>query len=527
MFSGVLGTSGSSFIAFLAGCSNRFRDHADDRHFSRACGGPASESGHSLESRKWRAHGLQHFHACGVILTLKMPTCDLRPATSFLTFPTPCSSFAAAMRVIRHTDRDYQQRLAELTAPSSLFDPEIEARARAILEDVRARGDTALLELTARFDGATLTADQLRVGQAEWMAASLKADPSLRAAVSEANHNIARFAQKSLRKAWQTRNSHGGSVGEKFDPFQRVGIYIPGGTAPLVSTALMTVTLARVAGCPQIVVCTPCGRDGAINSALLFAARAAGATEVYRVGGAQAIAAMAYGTRTIGRVQKVFGPGNAYVVAAKRLVVGHVAIDLLPGPSEVLVLADAAAEAKFVAADLLAQAEHGSGYERLWLVTVSGQLLKAVEKEIARQLPTLPRREFIENALRNNGWLIQVKTLEEGIALVNQLAPEHCEVMTHKARQVSQRIFSAGALFIGPSSPTVLGDYVAGPSHTLPTGGAGASFGGLTVDQFQRRTSVVEYGLPALKKALGAVRKFAEMEGLSAHNRSAEVRVRK
>ena len=264
---------------------------------------------------------------------------------------------------------------------------------------MQARGDAALLELTERFDGAKLAADQLAVTQAELVTASLKADESLRAAVAEAEKNIAAFARKSLRKNWQMNNSHGASVGEKFDPFQRVGVYIPGGTAPLVSTALMTVTLAKVAGCPEIVVCTPCGKDGSINPALLFAARAAGATEIYRVGGAQAIAAMAYGTDTIRRVQKIFGPGNAYVVTAKRLVVGHVAIDLLPGPSELLVLADDTANPKFVAADMLAQAEHGTGHERVWLVTTSGKLLKAVEKEIARQLPKLARREFIQRAL--------------------------------------------------------------------------------------------------------------------------------
>src|SRR4029077_3606850 len=236
--------------------------------------------------------------------------------------------------------------------------------------------------------------------------------------------NIAAFAKKSKRRDWWQRNSHGANVGEKFDPFQRVGIYVPGGTAPLVSTALMTVTLARVAGCPEIVVCTPCGRDGAINSALLFAARSAGATEIYRVGGAQAIAAMAYGSKTIRRVQKIFGPGNAYVVTAKRLLVGHVAIDLLPGPSEVLVLADETANPKFAAADLLAQAEHGSGHERVWLVTTSAKILKAVEGEIAKQLPKLARREFIRRALDNNSWLVQVKTLEDAVALTNQLAPE-------------------------------------------------------------------------------------------------------
>src|SRR5438552_19122026 len=221
------------------------------------------------------------------------------------------------------------------------------------------------------------------------MRGSLEADQSVRVAVAEAQKNIVAFAKKSRRKDWQMRNSHGATVGEKFDPFQRVGIYIPGGTAPLVSTALMTIALAKVAGCPEIVVCTPCGRNGTVNSALLFAARTAGATEIYRVGGAQAIAAMAYGTNTIRHMQKIFGPGNAYVVAAKRLVFGHVAIDLLPGPSELLVLADDTANPKFIAADLLAQAEHGSGHERIWLVTTSAKLLKAVEQEIGRQVSSL------------------------------------------------------------------------------------------------------------------------------------------
>ena len=431
------------------------------------------------------------------------------------------------MRVIRYTDADFAAQLREVTAPSSLFDPVIEQRTRAILDEVRAHGDNAVLELTGRFDGAKLTTEQLAVTTEELLAASLKADESLRAAVAEAEANIASFARKSRRQDWQMKNSHGATVGEKFDPFQRVGIYIPGGTAPLVSTALMTITLAQVAGCREIVVCTPPDKTGAINSALLFAARTAGATEIYRVGGAQAIAALAYGTNTIRRVQKIFGPGNAYVVAAKRLLVGHVAIDLLPGPSEVLVLADDTANPKFAAADLLAQAEHGSGHERVWLVTASGKILKAVEQEIAKQLPKLARREFIQRALDNNSWLIQVKSLNDAVALTNELAPEHCEVMTRNPRKVSERILTAGAIFLGPWSPTVLGDYVAGPSHTLPTGGAGASFAGLTVDQFQRRTSVVEYNRAALKKALPAVKKFAELEGLGAHGKSAEVRINK
>jgi histidinol dehydrogenase len=428
------------------------------------------------------------------------------------------------MKIVRHSDADFSRKLGEVTAPSSLFDPVIEQRTRAILDAVQARGDDAVLEFTEKFDGAKLAAGRLAITQAELFNASLAADASLRAAVAEAENNIANFARKSLRKNWRMKNSHGAVVGEKFDPFRRVGVYIPGGKAPLASTALMTITLAKAAGCPEIVACTPCGQDGSINPALLFATRAAGATEIYRVGGAQAIAAMAYGTKTIRRVQKIFGPGNAYVVTAKRLLVGHVAIDLLPGPSELLVLADDMANPKFAAADLLAQAEHGSGHERVWLVTTSGKIIKAVGREIARQMPKLARREFIQRVLDNNVWLIQVKTLDDGVVLANRLAPEHCEVMTRSPRQLSEKILTAGAIFLGPWSPTVLGDYVAGPSHTLPTGGAGASFAGLTVDQFQRRTSVVEYTRASLKKALPSVKKFAELEGLAAHGTSAQIR---
>jgi len=428
------------------------------------------------------------------------------------------------MKIARHTDKDFSAKLRELTAATSLFDAGIENRTRAILHDVFVRGDDAVLDFTEKFDGAKLSADQLAVTQAELMAASLKADESLRAAVAEAEGNIANFAKKSRRKDWWTKNSHGAAVGEKFDPFARVGVYIPGGTAPLVSTALMTITLARVAGCREIVVTTPCGRDGSINPAILFTARASGATEIYRVGGAQAIAALANGTNTIRRVQKIFGPGNAYVSMAKRLLVGRVAIDLLAGPSDVLILADDTANPKFAAADLLAQAEHGSGHERVWLVTTSAKILKAVEKEIAKQLPKLARREFIQRVLQKNGWLILVKNLDDAVALTNRLAPEHCEVLTRNACDVSRGIMTAGAIFLGNWSPTVLGDYVAGPSHVLPTDGAGASFAGLTVDQFQRRTSYVHYDRAALKKALKTVKKFAELEGLSAHGKSAEVR---
>ena len=429
------------------------------------------------------------------------------------------------MKIVRHTDKNFAARLRELTTDASLFDAEIEARTNAILHEVFLRGDDAVLEFTEKFDGAKITAEQLAVTPAELFNSSIAADESLRAAVAEAEKNIADFARKSLRKGWQSKNSHGASVGEKFDPFTRVGVYIPGGTAPLVSTALMTITLAKVAGCKEIVVTTPCGKDGFINPAILFAARAAGATEIYRVGGAQAISAMAYGTKTIRRVQKIFGPGNAYVSMAKRLLVGRVAIDLLAGPSDLLVIADDTANPKFAAADMLAQAEHGSGHERVWLVTTSAKVLRAVEKEISKQLPKLSRRALIQRVLERNVWLIQVAGVADAVALANRIAPEHCEVITRDARKVSGGILTAGAIFLGNWSPTVLGDYIAGPSHVLPTDGAGASFAGLTVDQFQRRTSVVEYNQVSLKKALKGVRKFAEMEGLDAHGKSAAVRL--
>ena len=429
------------------------------------------------------------------------------------------------MKLIRHTDSGFSAKLNKLIAASSLFDSGVEQRALEIIRVVKHRGDKALLHYTEKFDGAKLTQGKLRVDQAELPAAWLATDANIRKAILLAKANISLFAKRSLRKNWQARNSQGGVVGEKFDPFARVGVYIPGGTAPLASTTLMTVTLAKVAGCREIVACTPCGKDGQVNTSLLAALGQAGATEVYRVGGAQAIAAMACGTKTIRPVQKIFGPGNAYVVAAKRLLFGRVAIDLLPGPSEMFILADSSANPKYAAADLLAQAEHGSGHERVWFVSNSKKTIANVERELERQLPTLSRREFIRKALMNNGWLIHVKSVKDGIALANRIAPEHCELMLRKTGDAVKALTTVGAIFVGPWAPTVLGDYVAGPSHTLPTGGAGTSFAGLTVDQFQRRTSIVKYSRPALAKSIETIRTFAEMEGLDAHGRSAEIRL--
>jgi len=429
------------------------------------------------------------------------------------------------MNLIRHTDSGFPGKLDKLIAASSLFDPAVEQRTGKIIRAVGQRGDKALLQFTEQFDGAKLTPRRLRISPTELNQGWASIDSRTRKAIRLAKANVTFFARQALRKKWQARNPQGGLVGEKFDPFQRVGVYIPGGTAPLASTTLMTVTLAKVAGCREIVACTPCDSDGRVNTALLAALGQAGATEVYRVGGAQAIAAMAHGTKTIRPVQKIFGPGNAYVVTAKRLLFGRVAIDLLPGPSEMFILADASANPRFAAADLLAQAEHGSGHERVWLATHSKKLIADVQREIERQLPALSRREFIERALRKNGWLIQLKSISDGIALANRIAPEHCGLMLRKPGPAVKQITTAGAIFVGPWSPTVLGDYMAGPSHTLPTGGAGASFAGLTVDQFQRRTSVVTYGRPALAKSLDTLRTFAEMEGLDAHGRSAEIRL--
>lgn len=428
------------------------------------------------------------------------------------------------MNIVRHKDPDFVERIREICAPSSLFDPEIEKRTRSIIDKVAKDGDAALVEFTKKFDGATLTPREFEVTDDEIETALTEADNDLKSAVRFASENITFFSKESKRQNWTAQNKQGGKVGEKFDPFQRVGIYVPGGTAPLASTALMTITLAKVAGCPEIVVCTPCDKDGNVNKDLLYAAKQAGATEIYKIGGAQAIAAMAFGTARVPKVQKIFGPGNAYVVAAKRLLFGHVSVDLLPGPSEVLILADSTANPRYVAADMLAQAEHGSGHERVWMVTTSARVVRAVEKEIELQLPELSRREYIEKSLKNS-YLVHVKSLEEALILTNRLAPEHCEVMTDKAATVSKSITTAGSIFLGNYSPTVLGDYVAGPSHTLPTGGAGSSFAGLTVDQFQRRTSVVQYTQGALKKSLEAIGQFAEIEGLSAHGRSASIRM--
>jgi len=417
---------------------------------------------------------------------------------------------------------NYRAALAALNR-SAEPDPRVSGIVAEVIIDIRRAGDAALIEYTEKFGGPRLTAKQLRVSAAEFSAAEKKVDGRTREAVALAHANVREFAEKSLRKSWSGKNRQGGKVGERFDPFQRVGIYVPGGTAPLVSTAVMTCTLAAAAGVPEIVVMTPADKTGAVNPALLHALRVAGATEVYKAGGAQAVAALAYGTESVARVLKIFGPGNAYVVEAKRQCFGRVAIDLLPGPSEILVIADATANAAWIAADLLAQAEHGQGSVVL-LVTDSASKLKEVQAAFEAQLARLTRQGHLREVAEKTTHLILVKNLAEAVKLANDFAPEHLAIIAAGEEKLAAQVRTAGAIFLGGWSPVVAGDFVAGPSHELPTGGAGKSFGGLTVDQFQRRTSLVRFDRKSLAALLPAIQTFSEIEGLDAHGRSAAIR---
>jgi histidinol dehydrogenase len=339
------------------------------------------------------------------------------------------------------------------------------------------------------------------------------------------HRNVFSFSQKSLRQNWSGTNEQGAEVGEVYHPFERVGCYVPGGSAPLVSTAIMTVTLASAAGVPEIVVCTPCGPDGKVNPGLLAALKLAGATEVYKIGGSQAIAAMAYGTETIRPVTKIFGPGNSFVVEAKRQAFGVVSIDLLPGPSEVLILADRSGNPAFIAADILAQAEHGKD-SQAGFITDDAELLDAVTVEVERQCAKLSRQEQLRPVLEKGVFLLLAPSLEEGARLVNAYAPEHLTLITEREGDILPLIRTAGAIFLGNHSPVAVGDFLAGPSHTLPTGGAGKSFPGLTVDMFQRRTSLIRLDKNSVTKSEPIVRAFAAVEGLDAHGESVAIRAR-
>lgn len=413
--------------------------------------------------------------------------------------------------------------------PSAAFDrlarasggtPEPIRRAvSGILDAVKRRGDVAVVDFTRRFDGVRMRPSQIRVSEAVLRRARASRDLS-RAAEATLREVVA-FARAQLPRDWRRQNGHGASVGEKFDPLGRVGVYIPGGSVPLVSTVFMTVAIARVAGVRGIAVCTP----PPVSEELLWALNRCGVGEVHRVGGAQAMAAMAYGTRTIRPVDKLFGPGNAYVTEAKRQLFGVTGVDLLAGPSELMVLADETTHVGWAALDLLAQAEHGSGRERVFCVSASRSVLRRIAGVMAREARSHAANRGLQKVLKGGTWFVHARNREAMIAVVNALAPEHLQIMARGARALAGRITTAGGIFIGNRTPTVLGDFVAGPSHTLPTGGAGRAFSGLRVTDFMRRTSVVEYTAAALGRALTGVCAFAEAENLPAHGRSLVARL--
>lgn len=427
------------------------------------------------------------------------------------------------MKILDARKRNFETLLRGIPR-SQGADPKVQSATAEILAAVRKQGDAALVRLNNQFSRVNIPAGKLRIGKAQIAAAAKSVLPELKKAIEFARTNIAEFARKSLRQGWCMKNRQGAWVGEKFDPFQRIGCYVPGGTAPLVSTSLMTITLAKVAGVKEIVAVTP----PPVNPGLLYALDKAGATEIYQVGGAQAIAALAFGTKTIRSVNKIVGPGNAFVTEAKRQVFGFVSIDLLAGPSEVLIIADKSANAAFIAADMLAQAEHGPGY-KVYLVTDSDKVLKATQSELRKQTETLARKGIITAAQAASMILIRSKNMTQAIDIANELAVEHVEVMLSTFKQtdaLARKLTTSGAIFLGPYTPTVVGDFVAGPSHVLPTGAAGKSFAGLTVDQFQRRTSVIAYEKKALRKSLDALLTFSKAEQLDAHARSAAIRFR-
>lgn len=404
------------------------------------------------------------------------------------------------------------------------FDPGAEAAARATLDDIRLNGDAAVLKAIREFDGVPLNASALRVTMAELAEARETVDAQFRSAARETYKRVTTFSRAGMKKDWKIFSPKGGELGEQFVPLDRVGVYIPGGQAPLVSTVFMTVTLARVAGVQEIVVCTPSDANGKVNPYILFALEMAGATEIYRVGGIQAIGMMAYGTRTVPKVQKIVGPGGAYVTAAKKLVYGEVALDLVAGPSEIAILADDTAHPECVAADLLSQAEHGTGQEKAILVTNSSTLAGKVVEQLRSQADTLSRKTAIQKVLEKGTLIVVVNTLDEGMELCNQFAPEHFEIMVREPRSWLRKVRAAGAVFFGMWTPESAGDFVAGPSHVLPTGGTATMFSGLTVDDFRRRTSFMAFTRADLQETLPVIEAFGRVEGLDAHGRAARIR---
>ncbi|MBE6365305.1 MAG: histidinol dehydrogenase [Lentisphaerae bacterium] len=404
------------------------------------------------------------------------------------------------------------------------FPPEAEESARKIIAGVRERGDEAVAEYAEKFDHVKLHPSefQLPLSEARKIAAKLPAGDKL--AIRRALEQIQQFAKLTKPRNWMMGVRSGVKVGEKFTPMERVGVYIPGGTAPLVSTVLHTAGIASAAGVKEIVAITPPGNT---HPAVMYAMLQAGVTEIWRLGGVYGVAALAVGTQSIRKVEKICGPGNAYVTAAKKLLYGEVGIDLVAGPSEILVIADKSADPEFVAADLLSQAEHGSGLEQAVLVSTDRAMIGKVERAVLRQRDTLKRQATIDKVLANGVFLIEVPDEEIAAKVASSYAPEHLEIQTENPERVAKMITAAGAIFLGKWTPESCGDFCAGPSHVLPTAGSAKKFNGLETVSFFRRTSLVKYSQAALKRDADIIARFGAMEQLDAHGRAGTIRVEK
>ena len=392
-----------------------------------------------------------------------------------------------------------------------------------IIDQVKEKGDEAVFAYTEKFDKARITGDNVRVTKAEIEEARAMVNPELLRVMERAMENIRDYHQKQVRHSWFDSREDGVILGQKQTALESVGVYVPGGKAAYPSSVLMNIIPAEVAGVKRIVMVTPPGKDGKVNPVTLTAAHLAGATEVYKVGGAQAVAALAFGTESIPRVHKIVGPGNIFVALAKKAVYGHVSIDSIAGPSEILVLADETANPKYVAADLLSQAEHDELASAI-LVTTSQKLAKEVSEQVERFLEKLSRREILEKSLKKFGYILVAESMEEAIETANEIASEHLEIMTKNPFEVMTKIRNAGAIFMGEYSSEPLGDYFAGPNHVLPTNGTAKFFSPLGVEDFVKRSSVIYYSREALEPVYKDIVTFAQAEHLTAHANSIKVR---
>jgi len=427
------------------------------------------------------------------------------------------------MRTVRLTKESTKDILENLLKRSPNNYGKFEAAVADILANVKEKGDEALFSYTKEFDKVEVTPETIRVTEAEIEEAYKAVDASLLEVIRKALVNIRNYHEKQRQNSWFTSTENGTMLGQKVTPLNRVGVYVPGGKAVYPSSVLMNIVPAKVAGVPHIVMTTPPGKDGKVNPSTLVAAKEAGADEIYKVGGAQAIGALAYGTASIPKVDKIVGPGNIFVALAKKAVYGHVSIDSIAGPSEILVLADETANAHYVAADLLSQAEHDEMASAI-LITTSTELAQNVEKEIEGYLKVLSRKEIIEKSLENFGYILIAEDMDEAIEAANEIASEHMEIVTKNAFEVMMKVRNAGAIFIGEYSSEPLGDYFAGPNHVLPTNGTAKFFSALSVDDFIKKSSIVYYSKSALQEIHKDIIQFASSEQLTAHANSIAVR---